>query len=130
MTRDLDKVGMDVSGNSNLMLSLDESEDLTAYTDTDGNGTYETKIDTVMRVRVLDEEKTATIEAALPEGGTYLIFAQYDTNGKQLCTELVKADKSGKVYHTVALEDGAEIFKGFILDTNWSPLKEAIIEIV
>lgn len=112
------------------MLSLDESEDLTAYTDTDGNGTYETKIDTVMRVRVLDEEKTATIEAALPEGGTYLIFAQYDTNGKQLCTELVKADKSGKVYHTVALEDGAEIFKGFILDTNWSPLKEAIIEIV
>lgn len=128
MERNLDKTSLDVSGNDRVMLSLNESSELVAFSDKDKNGTYETEIQTPLQVSVMADQKLASIRSMLPVNGKYLIIAQYDENGKQLNTECLYSAAAGTVEKSILLVEDVAFFKGFILDGLFRPLREAIIE--
>ena len=130
MERDLNKVSMDVSGNEDLLLSLDESDNLVVFSDEDNDGTYETEVQTPLRVTVLADQGKAMIQSSLPTNAGYLIIAQYDRNGKQLTTEYISVGDAQLFEKAITLVEGAKSFKAFVLDDAFCPLQEAVVESV
>ena len=128
--RDLNKVSMDVTGNENLLLTKDESDELVAFSDQDQDGMYETEVQVTLKVTVLAEEKLAKIQTVLPANGKYLILAQYDRDGRQLHAEYIPVGDVAMIEKAIALVEGAEYFKAFVLDGAFCPLQEAVVESV